>query len=68
MKLQRSKTPNWWVVTYEKYGIVIRFEQGAFNETQEVKALNDIDPDVVKLHTAMREIGDWLMENHQNLL
>ena len=68
MKLQKSETPNWWVVTHEKHGIVIRFQEGAFNETQEVTTLNDIDPDVVKLHTAMREIGDWLVENHANLI
>ena len=27
----KSKTPNWWVVTHEEHGIVIRFEEGAFN-------------------------------------
>lgn len=68
MKLQKSKTPNWWVVTHEKYGIVILFQEGAFNETQEVTMLKDIDPDKVKIHTVMREIGDWLVENHQDLL
>ena len=68
MKLQKSKTPNWWVVTHVKHGIVIRFQEGAFNDTQEVTTITDLDPDTVKIHTVMREIGDWLAENHRDLL
>ena len=56
------------MVTHEKHGIVIRFQEGAFNETQEVTTITDLDPDTVKLHTVMREIGGWLAENHRELL
>lgn len=46
-------------------GITIDFREGLFNETQEVKLPADFAPgDVMKLARIMREIGDWMAENH----
>lgn len=54
-----------WTVKDNKSGIVINFREGLFNETQETKLPADFAPDdVMKLARIMREIGDWMVENH----
>lgn len=54
-----------WTVTDNESGIAIEFREGLFNETQEVKLPADFAPgDVMKLARIMREIGDWMAENH----
>lgn len=54
-----------WTVTDNENGIAIEFREGLFNETQEVKLPADFAPgDVMKLARIMREIGDWMVENH----
>lgn len=54
-----------WKVTDNENGIAIEFREGLFNETQEVKLPADFAPDdVMKLARIMREIGDWMVENH----
>jgi hypothetical protein len=54
-----------WTVKDNESGITIDFREGLFNETQEVKLPADFAPgDVMKLARIMREIGDWMVENH----
>lgn len=68
--LQKSNdNPEWWVVTDTENGVVCRFKEGAFNETQKFTPLNDMDFDAMfRLAGIVREMSDWLAENHRNLL
>jgi len=63
--LQPSSTPGQWVCTDVENSIVCTFKEGAFNETQNARTLNDFDPkNFALLAKYMREMGDWLAENH----
>jgi len=64
--LQKSQTqPNGWVCTDTENGIVCIFDNGKFNETQRFTILEDIkQPDANQLAKAVREMADWLRENH----
>lgn len=54
-----------WTVTDNESGIAIDFREGLFNESQEVKVLVDFIPfDASEMARIMREIGDWMAENH----
>lgn len=54
-----------WTVTDNESGIAIEFREGLFNESQEVKILVDFIPfDAPEMARIMREIGDWMAENH----
>lgn len=67
--LQQSQTqPNSWVCTDTENGIVCVFEDKKFNETQHVSFLNDMRPDVLLIARLMREMADWLLENHYKKL
>lgn len=68
--LQKSKEKvNHWVVTYVPANIVITFEQGKFNETQRITTLEEFKPeDYPLIARYLREIGDWLGENHRDIL
>lgn len=63
--LQEGKEPSTWVVTDTLNGIVIRFDEHRFNETQKPTLLVRVT-DANKLAIAMREIGDWLAANHRD--
>ena len=63
--MQQSQTqPNSWVCTDTEKGIVCVFEDKKFNETQQVSFLNEMRPDVLLIARLMREMADWLLENH----
>ncbi len=67
--LQKSTRPKWWVFTDTENGIVVRFEQGKFNESQRITGLNDELPDdYMVVARVMREIGEYLYENHKELI
>lgn len=68
--LQKSKAKdNVWLCTDTENNIVIEFQQGKFNETQKVNYLFDIEnPEPLKLAKQMREVGEWLSENHSDKL
>lgn len=51
-----------YIVEDTKSGILCIFEKGKFNETQEFSNLPKTD--IVQLPTYMRELGDWLRDNH----
>lgn len=54
-----------WTVTDNESGIKIEFREGLFNESQEVKLPADFVPaDETGMARIMREIGDWMAENH----
>lgn len=63
--VQPGENPGFWVCTDTINGIVCVFEDHKFNETQETTLLEDFDPkNYMKLAKIMREMGDFLVENH----
>ena len=72
--IQKSSTqPYGWVLTDTENLIVIRFEDGKFNETQNVVILDDskiqalpradIATEAAKI---MQEMGDWIVRHHSS--
>lgn len=58
---------NVWECTDQENGIVFRFEAHRFNETSTMTFLEDVEqPDALKIARLMREMGDWLGENHRD--
>jgi len=62
--IQTSDKPNHWVCTDTENGIVCVFENHKFNDTQKFTVLEDIKPDAAIIAKAVREMADWLRENH----
>lgn len=62
--LQKSTHPNKWVLTDKCNGIVVTFEDGAFNSTQKVTLLDNTRLTANELATAMRELGEWVVKYH----
>lgn len=66
--LQPSQDQGFWVATDTVNGIVIKFEHQKFNETQKTTLLNGetfkTAEEALAVATYMREIADWLRENH----
>ena len=57
-----------WTVKDNESGIAIDFREGLFNESQEVKLPVDFVPaDEPGMARFMREIGDWMAENHSEV-
>ncbi len=74
-KLDKSKSdPNSWVITNPKSGVVIRFKEGEFNETQKVTVLDDVSKNANPFQLAasmardVREMTDWLVKNHPEII
>lgn len=58
-----------WTVSDAENGIDIKFREGLFNETQRVNTSDEwsgIDA-IKKLASLLREIGDWMAENHSEV-
>lgn len=68
--LQKSTTmADGYVVTDTVNNIVITFKKKQYNDTQHVTYRNDeVNADAVQLARIMREIGQWLYENHRDIL
>lgn len=65
--LQESqKTDERWLLTDKENGIVISWDHGDFNESQNVTFIEDITPDVSAIARLLREAGDWLAVNHRD--
>lgn len=66
--LQPSLEQGFWVATDTEHGIVIKFKEHMFNETQKSTLLDGntfkTAEEALAIATYMREIGDWLRENH----
>lgn len=57
-----------WTVSDAESGVSIEFREGLFNETQKVSVPESMQgADVMKVATIMREIGDWMAENHSEV-
>lgn len=57
-----------WTVKDNESGIAIEFREGLFNESQEVKLPVDfVHADASGKARIMREIGDWMAENHSEV-
>lgn len=66
-----AERENWFVATDTIAGIVVKFEKGKFNETQKVTMLEDLNfhrGTPTRLATAMKELTDWLVANHSDVL
>ena len=49
-------------------GVVIEWNRGQFNETQSVSFATEQPADAVRLAAIMRQIGDYLAANYNNLI
>lgn len=63
---QSSTQPNKWVLTDKCNGIVVTFEDGAFNSTQKVTMLDDTRLTANELAKVMREMGEWVVKYHSS--
>lgn len=61
---QSSTQPNKWVLTDKCNGIVVTFEDGAFNSTQKLTMLDDTRLTANELAKTMRELGEWAVRHH----
>lgn len=70
--LQKSvERENWLVATDTIAGIVVKFEKGKFNETQKATMLEDLNfhkGTPTRLATAMKDLTEWLINNHADVL
>lgn len=67
--LQQTEKPQHWVITDQDNLISIIFKEKQFNETQEVKLLDEnITKSPTELAKILRQIGDYLVENHSELI
>lgn len=71
--LQKSQDlPDRWVLTDTREGVVIRFEEHRFNDTQHVTLLDDSrllrDADAAnKIAHIMQEMGGWMRRCHYSI-
>jgi len=49
-------------------GIRVKFQQGSFNDTQRFEMPEGLSLSVSDLASILRMIGDWLVENHKEVL
>lgn len=66
--IQESKEPGWWVVTDTENLVVLKFQEHKFNETQMATMLEDCQLTALQLARIMREMADWVAQNHINLV
>ena len=72
-RLERSQQiENWWVLTDTENLVVVRFQEGKFNETQKITDLEGNDTftsmdEVMMKIRIMREMSDWLAINHYKI-
>lgn len=63
-----SERPLWWTLTDTQVGIVCRFEEGRYNDTQEFTFIEGVDIDVMQVAKATAEMAQWLRETHYELV
>ena len=65
--LQRSENRDgWWIAADKKTNVVMMFEQGNFNDTVDIVPLEN--QQAITLAKSTRELCDWLLEYHKELL
>lgn len=65
---ESKEKPNWFVVTDTAEMFVVSFEKGKFNETVIITPLNDNVSSVLQSATSLREIGEYLVKYHPEVL
>lgn len=67
--LQRSqKMKHGWVCTDRENGLVVTFREHRFNETRKATFLDGYPGDYLVTARVLREMGDWLTENHKEIV
>lgn len=67
--LRPSEEKNgWWVVTDKENLFLVRFETHRYNETAQILPIEEFPLDAQKVATMLREVAEWLMTYHKNLL
>lgn len=69
--LQKSRKNGCWTCVDTQFNIAISWQEHKFNDTQCVKTqkTEKINLNEVKeIARAMREIGQWLYDNHQDIV
>lgn len=61
-----QETETGYCCTDQKNMIVCRFIARRFNDTQKITMLDDNVLSAIKIATALREMADWLIENHKD--
>jgi hypothetical protein len=62
---EAKQKPDAYVCTDTENGIVCQFDAHKFNDTQKFTFLEDVtQPDALAIARLMREMGDWLAQNH----
>lgn len=57
-----------WTVSDAESVVSIEFREGLFNETQKVSVPDNMQgSDAMKVASVMREVGDWMAENHSEV-
>ena len=64
--LQGSADRKGWVVTDLDYGVVVTFRNHRFDTTKKITFLDDKPADHLVVARILREMGDWLGENHKD--
>ena len=65
-KLQASDEAGWYVVTDTENLFIVRFQEHRYNETAQIKQIQDFPLDAQKVATLLREVGEWLAEHHRD--
>lgn len=65
---ESKEKPNWFVVTDTAEMFVVRFEKGKYNETVIITPLNDNVSSALQSATSLREIGEYLVKYHPEVL
>ncbi|MCH3994841.1 MAG: hypothetical protein LKE54_07310 [Prevotella sp.] len=67
--LQKGSHPHTWVATDTVNHIVIVFDEHDYNNSQKITMLaGDLVSDTMSVPRALQEIGDWLYQNHKDIL
>lgn len=64
--LQGSADRKGWVVTDLDYGVVVTFRNHRFDTTKKITFLDDKPADHLVTARILREMADWLGENHKD--
>ncbi|MCY1520368.1 hypothetical protein D9M68_551430 [compost metagenome] len=65
--LSQSADKSGWVCLDADFGLLISWRDKAFNDTQQVENLGEINPDeMMAFARVLREMGDWLSVNHRD--
>ena len=65
---ESKEKPNWFVVTDTTEMFVVRFEKGKYNETVIITPLNDNVSSALQSAISLREIGEYLVKYHPEVL